>query len=521
MNEGSMDEHIRLFSDQNKPILSTDFQSESMIHKLKKIKKKKMANYKDIEKLENIHDVSAESAESMTPVVEGFLFNDPSNFGASEYTGDDVEDEKKMISPNRWLILFIEYIYTKKNEVEYFLSRTITEALSMGDFKEADVMIFKDYIGWFLSIVISTWAVFNWYYLMFFNDRKTKSDIFLQYFRDISKNKYVYPVGQFLEIVIELINYTENVLFIRTGEFIGRYINKNVLFLLVFNMLVYAYYYFSEFMKILMIDLLSVNLKSKQVGIIYGITTLLIIIKLTELTFDHFKKWYFAALSTIFGVLILLFANIMYSIIVLWITPIILGFFLFLLFFVYSIFGIWLKEQRFDIRDVIEQIWKELDPTIKDETFCKPLTLWEKIMNFVLMGVSFIREFYYIPAFIYMFVSSSYSYPTVLKSEILPFVLIGVNVLLSITIIIWSIFNYFQNTKKDAGGGKPNTAAAVPSAAAQSVPSAVPSAAAQSAVPSNLASLVPSAAEAPSNLSSLIPSLVPSNLASLVPIKMK
>ena len=41
MNEGLMDENIRLFSDENKPILSTDFQSESMIHKLKKIKKKK------------------------------------------------------------------------------------------------------------------------------------------------------------------------------------------------------------------------------------------------------------------------------------------------------------------------------------------------------------------------------------------------------------------------------------------------------------------------------------------------
>ena len=426
-----------------------------------------MANYKNIEKLENIHETStAPTAPTAptTPVVEGFLFNDPANFGASEYTGDDVEDEKKMISPNAWLILFIEYIYTKKNEVEYFLSRTITEALSMGDFKEADVMIFKDYIGWFLSIVISTWAVFNWYYLMFFNDRETNSDTLLQYFRDISKNKYVYPVGQFLEVAIELIDYTEKVLFIRTGEFIGRYINKNVIFLLVFNMLVYAYYYFSEFMKILMIDLLSVNSKNKNVGIIYSITTILIIIKLTEITFHHVKTWYLAALSTIFGVLILLFTNIMYSIIVLWITPIILGFFLFLLFFVYSIFGIWLKEQRFDIRDIIEKIWKEMDPIIKEETFCKPLTLWEKIKNFVLMGISFIREFYYVPAFIYMFISSSYLYPSVLKSEILPFVLIGINIILSIITVIWSIYIYIQNIEtKDVGGGKPDAeAAAIP-----------------------------------------------------------
>jgi hypothetical protein len=405
----------RLFSNDPKPILpssSSEFQTESMVHKIKKLnKKKKMENYKNIEVLQDIHDMPPPSDDPPS-VVEGFLFDNPGNFGDDEYTGlDNVKDKGKPISPNEWLILLVKYIFTKKNEIEFAISREITRFLSFGDFQAQDVVVFKLYIGWFLSVLASAVAVYNWYYIIFHED--PTENTLKQTIGQMSSSSFLSPVFVFFNVGARIVGWAD-FFFTKTIKRYAGGINKNIAFILLFYLLIYVFFNISDFLETFMINLLSFKADGIY-GLLYFVITVLLIGELTEITMSHIITW--MSLSTVLTFIIYLVQVILYCTIVVAVTPFIIALCIFIYFFVYSFFGFFILK-RYDLQEFIDEIHVEMDrdADLNNETFCRENTLWEKIMNAAKICLKVFRWFVVDTAFVYMLIYSAWEYPSVLKS---------------------------------------------------------------------------------------------------------
>ena len=117
----------KVFSDDNKDMESTNFQTEHMKNKIKNIKKrKKILNIQNIEPLVNVHE-KTNTQPSQSNQKEGFTFRD------EDWTGDDSIYEggkKAAVSESRSFAQLIEDAYKKMTDGYDKMIFNFTKAVS-------------------------------------------------------------------------------------------------------------------------------------------------------------------------------------------------------------------------------------------------------------------------------------------------------------------------------------------------------------------------------------------------------
>ena len=157
----------KVFSDDNKDMESTNFQTEHMKNKIKNIKKrKKILNIQNIEPLVNVHE-KTNTQPSQSNQKEGFTFRD------DDWTGDDNIYEgggnKSSTSETRSFAELIEDAYKKMTDGYDKMIFNFTKAGS-SDNKHinSDKGQLKKYINWLLAIIVASIGVYNWCFIMFY-----------------------------------------------------------------------------------------------------------------------------------------------------------------------------------------------------------------------------------------------------------------------------------------------------------------------------------------------------------------
>jgi len=158
----------KVFSDDNKDMESTNFQTEHMKNKIKNIKKrKKILNIQNIEPLVNVHE-KTNTQPSQSNQKEGFTFRD------DDWTGDDniYEGGKKAaVLESRSFAQLIEDAYKKMTDWYDKMIFNFTKAASSnGKHINSDKGHLKKYINWMLAIIVASIGVYNWCFIMFYRN---------------------------------------------------------------------------------------------------------------------------------------------------------------------------------------------------------------------------------------------------------------------------------------------------------------------------------------------------------------
>ena len=172
------------------------FSNEKSNKKKSKLKKKKrpIENYKNIKILKSVYEEDVDddknnekendkidkSSTNHTD-KEGFeLLNQflPAGWDKLQKNGGgggggnfDAEQAIQEAFDIRYFIIdTIDKIHSFIIYCEYNFSYIVTKTLSLGNFIEDDVSIMKKYITWFFTICISSYAVYNWFFISFYRN---------------------------------------------------------------------------------------------------------------------------------------------------------------------------------------------------------------------------------------------------------------------------------------------------------------------------------------------------------------
>ena len=220
---------------QNDTVID-NFQLENMRHKMNRIKeakkKKKSTNYKKIETFETL------SNDASPPLREGFDKDD--------YEGHDNVKEPDTRNLQFNLTDKIEYVYEAITSINTTIATYITEALSGGRSNEKDMLEIRNYISWVESVGISTYIVYNWYFLMYYAKENSIElpDISREYFK-ANKTATNTLILWFLEYAIiypELMNW---LLIDIIPSKVGVYLNGAINFSLLYVAIVLGVKYFA------------------------------------------------------------------------------------------------------------------------------------------------------------------------------------------------------------------------------------------------------------------------------------
>jgi hypothetical protein len=178
-------------NDQENSVFSNDtkydFQTAHMINKIKNVKsnskkKKKLLNIQNIEPLSNINEEPDESFNA-NPIIESFNANpiiEPLDVTPIIENTDWVEREDvyegggKHDKDIESFADLIERFFNMLSEWYDKIAVFITKTLSIDDFFRDDVKYVKKYISWFISIVVASFGLYNWLFVMFYKDKHGK-----------------------------------------------------------------------------------------------------------------------------------------------------------------------------------------------------------------------------------------------------------------------------------------------------------------------------------------------------------
>jgi hypothetical protein len=453
----------------NRPIITDDqsFQTNSMIHKIKKVKNKKMANYKNIELLEDIHEIPENNSSNKQTVREGLsgLMDFPLPHPHDNYTGyDDINDNgnSSFEDPRDLLVDSINYFYNIINDMEYRIAYEITKLISGNEFHEEDVNAVKGYIEWFLTVIISIYVTFNWYFLLFYIDTDSLVKVANPFFdiETITKkadSNVLYGILFFLLkyslIILNLFDsfFTKNI-YEWTGikTLIEKYtIFRAVLFILTFYFTIYFLYNSIGFIKNTMINIIHFDINTWYIPLLMIFSGFFIfkdIIKKFIEYMDPLSK------SLVFDFLFVV-CSLLFFILFIFITPVISALFILIYFIIYSFFGIYFYS-KFDT-DKANIIMKKImdscsnERNIQSETFCKKLGIFDKIKNYFMMFFEFWYTYLFHSAFLFMFLYNSANClkQGVIKSVTLKSVLHAINFSLVFVILIYTIIDYNRKNR--------------------------------------------------------------------------
>ena len=535
-----------------------NFQTESMVYKLKTVKKKKKKqsnNFKNIEELQNIHEVNdsdnnkKENNEKETnePIIEGYqpyayekykqkdiykkncdpdLYDGCDSVKENKNNADDpraklisiinkafqfVDEKSYLLADNTRKALSFEQFNkkkippkwlrdfeTKRKEVSYQASKIgkgISEnerkkmqeadlqlkAYSLGiDPKDAtpeklnelkftiqsegsDTLILKKYISWFLSIIVSCFAVYNWFFIMFFKDDEDKRveliDITRRGLYIAKKNNYllkvIYMFFQFAMFIPEKFElyFVKNI-----PDMFSKLMSPSFCFIILFFGLIYFLNNTLDMARMFIIDSIMLDLRNFIVASLNTIVVFLFGIHMISFEF-YFDVPYMvqeaqrmAIMSTI-GILFMIFFRILHFVIILFISVPVGGVLLMLYVLFNSFFSILyhrIFNKAFSNKTYL-QIFKEINAFImkpkKEKTDCDEPSILDKfaqLMNFI---SAIFCKYCFHSAFLYMLVYSIIDYMTNIKAPLLKTSLLSINSMLILIFSVLSVSTYMKNNK--------------------------------------------------------------------------
>jgi hypothetical protein len=296
-----------LFSDRYKTQSNSDenFQTMNMIYKIKKIKKNKkpkIENYKGIEPLQNINDVEKDQEKEINnePIIEGLksrvTTDDPNFLGLPDKDFDGVDTpSKKDNSKDPRVILsnFIDNIFKKIDKFNYNKAYLFARAFSGTKPEKSDVMVVKKYIGWFETILLSYFACYNWFFLMYYrynhNDNvepellghRYKTPILDTYdFQNKSFSRIdfwgmIYKfINYFFIYCLMFVEYLQNIMMEKIPNICKIIFNLKGCFIIVFIIMLFFIQYCSKWLFTFLKDILKGNTNNIVIGMMFFILIL-------------------------------------------------------------------------------------------------------------------------------------------------------------------------------------------------------------------------------------------------------
>jgi hypothetical protein len=437
---------------------SRQFEPEIVIQKMKKIKKtkkNKLLNYKNIETLTNIYDESStvEKESSTKPVIrEGLSSDGIAHFNDDDYVGgkDNIYEGKGGVSetPSQRLEDLINYCYNVLCEIPlltaYYIIRGIEQASNginkaINSKKKAthnnpsefanDQKIIANLIAWLFSILLSMYAIWNWFYIIAYKNENKEETIL----PTVLDRKLVYNKGVF-DPLFKLIDYFFNLsLFypekLQDGIHLGSsYVrstfNPSFIFAFVFFTIIFLFYHSLSFIRKFFISVVNFDMNNTLLSTMYGILCLLLVISFFSppISINASSIEEAAALPANIAVQVAeLFSNInpfkailnliifiFHMLFIVFLGVPVAAFLCIGYLFTYTFFGVILLKW-FDFREIWKLIWEKMPNyarseknKIKIETYCDPLTFWQTVVNAFHYSFDIIYKYSFELAFIYM-----------------------------------------------------------------------------------------------------------------------
>jgi hypothetical protein len=427
---------------------TSDFQTENMKHKIRTVhKKKKHKNYKNIELLENIHE-RAVAPDETKPVVEGLAVLPIATFEENDWTeGDNIYEGGRSTAPAKKFSAedAVNYLFDQIDSginkiakgVVYF--STLPNIAKNATDAEHDTRIVKKYVIWGIALIFATISVYNWAFLMVYKTRGERVELY-----DISRERlnnasydgkiyallnYLLDIPTFFPEKIQ--EYFVNVL----PDFMINYTQVSGFFALLFIFLTRFFYTASSSIRTMLLDIVNVNMSNKILSLMYATTFLIYVLSFFE----------FQPISTAISVVSLV-AGFPASLIRPVLSSIFKIFFLimfavpiassmsFLYLFTFSFFAIrLLGDQGFwstgeTIKKVAQYIKSNRLP-IKEDTICKPLTFYDRIINVLYKTFNVISINIINIGYITMLLAGTVDYMKHLKNVPLKITLIIINIM--------------------------------------------------------------------------------------------
>jgi len=450
--------------------------------KTKSKKKKPIENYNNIKLLKNIYEEDVEEDDDDKDIekeignidkasieeakdTEGFeLLNQflPAGWDNLQKRGGDgkfnaEESIKEAFDIRYFIIDAIDKLHAFIIYCEYNFSYIVTKALSLGNFIEDDVSILKKYITWFFTICISSYAAYNWFFISFYRneiDQKVEnitSQLNRQKLKELSfTNPFLFLSEPYLTFSV----FFPEMLYKIFAEKIPEFTENNFIpafsFVLLFYAIIYIFYNFAETFRKFVEDTLTFNVNNIYIILIIIITIILFFVEWVEnqtINFNSIGRLQSKIINKVasrtpFVQILYYILYVIYFCIILMITPF-LGSILcifFILFVSFCSMGLSANENIRKIHYFINETFLHT----KNGNFTQPLTMLEKIKNFINQMFVFIYKYVFHSALLFMVLWSFYDYTHNIKSDYLKMSLLITN---SLVVFILGVIVYINFTK--------------------------------------------------------------------------
>ena len=201
------------FRTDNNNKINDSFQTKQMEERLKNIKKRKRKmknNFKNIEEFDTLKNSDSDSDEEGTdkergppkkqyskdnpdeiekedesPVTITTLLNkifeilqtpfkdkmkEGVRFNRDDYEGYDnvKEGQRSQYDVRAILIASIEKTYNRINKINTIIAKFVLNLLTNGRYTENDLIVTRENIVWIMSILVASFAVVNWYFILIY-----------------------------------------------------------------------------------------------------------------------------------------------------------------------------------------------------------------------------------------------------------------------------------------------------------------------------------------------------------------
>jgi len=322
----------------NKNKEKDNFQTVNMIEKIKKVKKKKSnmkENYKNIEEFTTLHNMQSqdkdhsnekknndkketnknvqkffqmfENLKDFSPfkkvheflypnTKEGFKAEKP--FKKDDYEGYDTIDDREVlgddVNPREMMIRTIEKLYKKINYLNRAIAEYIVDNLSLGTPTESDYFLVQESISWIFSAIVSSYMVYNWYFLMFYSKDADFDVIPISRIKMLENSSSDdYPIFSlilfFFEFSILFVEKLDQFLIHFIPSITDKVLNGRFKFSLIYLSLVYFIKNSLKSLKDFLIMIIKAE-SSTFINLMYGIVALFLVISMISLTMTGVYK---------------------------------------------------------------------------------------------------------------------------------------------------------------------------------------------------------------------------------------
>lgn len=460
-----------------------NFQVEHMIQKIKKIKstkkKKTVENYKNIEPLVNIYDKDENENDNENenekkrnlptgspPVIEGYM--DQSLNDNNKWYGDDPVDDKGRVGAESVadkLVHYVNITYKFFDMILFKIADGIAKLFSMGKVDDIqDVVILKRNVGWFFSIVLAWFVVFNWYYISCYKNAAGNGvDIYKDFYRGNLKTKedtdangplYTYIIFWF-EFAIFFPEKFQEYFVVWFPSMFEKTVNKTTLFIVLFFLFISIIYNYPSRCRTFLVDALKQNGQNMTVMLMLVTVVYLFFAGLIAIDFYGMIKTYKNILSIVANptmVFIIVICHIVRFLFAMLCSVPLGGFLVMVYIALYSLLAIPIYSKNFNPLPIRKAIWEYIKPSRdflrEKETPCRKFTFWENMIFTINAIGDFGYKYCLWIAFIYMFFISMFDYISI-KTYLLRTSLLVINAVLILTLCGLSYVQYKEGIKEE------------------------------------------------------------------------